>query len=71
MSTLHPREENVRRAEIAIDKAVSEIIGREKLTTAETIRVLVHTLGDRLASIAKFAIRLERHGDADKPGGVE
>jgi hypothetical protein len=41
------------------------------LTTAELFSILGGTLGDQIAGIAKYLIREERHGDQDKPGGLE
>jgi hypothetical protein len=69
MPRIHPREAMVLAAEIRLRAAVTnELHG---LTTAERLRVLAAVLGDTVGSIAKYAIREERHGDQDKPGGVE
>jgi hydrogenase maturation factor len=68
---IHHREENVRRATMALNKALIDTLTKEALTAGETIRVLMAVFGGHLDSIAKFAIRQERHGDEDKPGGLE
>ena len=58
---IHPRERVVQAAEAKLAEAL------EDLTDAEAISIL----GAHLSRIAKYAIRVERHGDAGKPGGVE
>lgn len=68
---IHPREEIVTKAEMDLHGAVLDVLKRYDLTTAESIRVLTEAFSAQLHSIAKFCIRQERHGDADKPGGFE
>jgi len=34
-------------------------------------RVVNTALGDTVGAIAKYQIRYERHGNTDKPGGLE
>lgn len=66
---IHPREEKVRIAEIEIKKAIFEAFERHDLTSAEQLRILSLVLSSEIGGIAKYAIRIERHGDADKAGG--
>ena len=68
---LHPREMPVQRASADLRQAVCDWRDRHDLTEAETLAVLTEVLGGSIGSIAKYAIREERHGDPDKPGGLE
>lgn len=71
---LHKREELVHDAEIALMDALIEWRRSEaaqKLTEWELVSLMSHELGSYISGIAKYAIRLERHGDRDKPGGAE
>ncbi len=70
LPTLHPREKNVRDAETDIRLAIHEAIKKHDLTTGEILRVVTACLSDEIGSIAKFAIRRERHRSTKKPGGV-
>jgi hypothetical protein len=65
---LHPRERIVAKAENDLRTAVAEAV--RDLTTGEELRVLAAVFGDRVGGIAKYAIRDERHGKSDKPGGL-
>ncbi len=67
MPRVHEREKLVKAAELKLGGMVADACG--DLTTAESLRVLVNVLGDGVGRIAKYAIRQERHGDTDKPGG--
>jgi hypothetical protein len=58
--TIHPREFIVDQTERAVLEATKD------LTPAEVLRIFA----DRVARIAKYAIRQERHGDTDTPGGI-
>ena len=71
LPTEHPRAKIVRSAELALSNAYFEIYKDAELTTGECVRVLTNFLSTSLGSIAKYAIRHERHGSGDKPGDVE
>ena len=66
---IHPRERLIDKAERKIDLVINEAI--QELTTSEKIQVINHVLSRRISSIMKFCIRHERHGDPEKPGGLE
>lgn len=66
---LHEREQRVRAAASELRSNVFEL-GKE-LTTGEYLRILADVFGGEIASIAKYAIREERHGDQGIPGGLE
>lgn len=68
---IHPGEERVRLAEHNIGVVVDEMISKHSLTEAETIQVVTQVMSRVLLSVAKYAIRKERHGNTDKPGGIE
>lgn len=63
---IHPRVKIVDKALRGIKESILEHI--KPLTTAETVQVVTRALSDELVSIAKYAIREERHGDASEPG---
>jgi len=65
---IHEREKLVTAAEIELRKATMK--AAEDLTQGEYLRVLVNVLAGVISSIAKYAIREERHGDPDTPGGL-
>jgi len=67
----HPRAQIVRVAETELEKAYLDIAEKHDLTTGERLRVLSNALHSGIASIAKYAIRHERHGSGDKPGDIE
>lgn len=69
---LHPREQIVghARADLA-DAVFGWRRNHTDLTQAETISMLADVLGTSITGITKYAIREERHGDPDKPGGLE
>lgn len=68
---LHPREKVVRQAEMDLLTALETVITQHKLTVGECMRVVVAVLGGHIGGIARSTIRVERHGDANKPGGIE
>lgn len=51
-------------------KATADLVKKYELTEAEQIRVVVAACQNWLGSIAKYAIREERHGNTDTPGGL-
>jgi hypothetical protein len=61
----------VNEAEMELRKAVTDIGKKHDLTEMELLRVVNTALGDTVGSIAKYHIRYERHGNTDKPGGLE
>jgi hypothetical protein len=69
---LHEREAIVRQAEIDLREKMTEFANEfaDKLTTWEYMRVVHGVLSDDIGSQIKYAIRDERHGDTDKPGGL-
>lgn len=70
---IHPREQLVNEAEQKLRSAVVDAMKGEpfdSLTGAEYIAVINRVFSGQLASYTKFAIRQERHGDTDKPGGI-
>lgn len=64
---IHPREELVKKAELKIQEVFLEVT--EGLTTGEVLRVCASVFGSQVGTIAKYAIRRERHGNSDRPGG--
>lgn len=67
---MHPRETVVREAEREIDAAILEVIQKHKLTTGEILQVINNCFSREIGLIARQAIRHERHGHGDKPGGT-
>lgn len=65
---IHPREALVREAENKIRLVYVEAL--KGLTTCEAISVVNHMAFTEIGGMMKFAIREERHGDTDKPGGL-
>lgn len=68
---LHPREEVVSRARVDLMEKLLDWRRGHDLTTAELFSILGGTLGGEITGIAKYLIREERHGDQDRPGGLE
>ena len=72
---IHPREQNTNLIQSKIVQAIYEAVEAAEeemdfeLTRGETIRVLSGAFHEILGSWAKYMIRDERHGDANKPGG--
>lgn len=69
MPKIHHREMLVRDAELKIHIVLSE--ATKGLTSAEVVRVVTSATSTFLLSFTKYLIREERHGDTDKPGGLE
>ncbi len=67
---IHPREERVRKAENELRELLCSITEKHELTEAEKLRVINAIASDWIAGVAKYAIREERHGDANTPGGL-
>lgn len=69
---LHPREVIVTEAEIDLRTAISEWAKKHpELTSAEYFKVLLGVSNDNAQSLLKYEIRSERHGNTNKPGGLE
>jgi hypothetical protein len=67
---LHPREDLIDQAESILIKAISDF-NKIGLTNAECISVIADVLGTAITTRTKYMIRRERHGDGNKPGGLE
>jgi hypothetical protein len=65
---IHPRETLVRTAKLMVSSAV--LTHTAELTEAERLFVVNAVCSDWIAGVAKIAIREERHGNADTPGGL-
>ncbi len=69
---LHAREQIVTAAEIDLRTAISEWSKKHtKLTSAEYLKVLLGVTHDQAQSLLKIEIRIDRHGNAETPGGLE
>ncbi len=67
---IHPREERCRKAARDIAEAISLALRENDLTDVEAVQAVNAACSDYIASFAKYAIRYERHGDPNKPGGL-
>lgn len=67
----HERASTVRKAESDLAMQWLKTVEKYDLTTGEQLRVLSNVLSGLIGSIAKYAIRHERHGRGDKPGDLE
>ena len=67
---LHVREKNVIEAANALRTALNKIIEKHDLTTGEELRVVNEVFSGHIGNVAKYAIRRERHGKKNKPGGT-
>lgn len=66
----HPREKVVRKASIEARVAVDEILRKHGITDGEETRVILAIVNDFIGGMARHMIRMERHGNADEPGGL-
>jgi len=64
---LHPREAIVRQARSELCDQIGHVDSKFGLTHSEMISIL----SEAILSYTKYAIRIERHGDASVPGGIE
>jgi len=71
MPKLHEREALVRAAERVLRGALIEIATKHELTQMEYIQLCQNVLGGEILTTCKYAIRMERHGNTDTPGGFE
>jgi hypothetical protein len=67
---LHPREQLVMKERHKLERALLDFMESD-VTDAEYISVLSDVFGTAIATRAKYMIRRERHGNTDKPGGLE
>jgi hypothetical protein len=68
----HAREQILAMAEIDLREAIFEWAkNHQALTSAEYLKVLLGVCHDQVQSLLKIEIRIERHGDANEPGGAE
>lgn len=63
MSDLHPRYRIVKKAELALAGFMIKLEKDHGLTYVETVRILTTAL----AEATRYALREERHGDAETP----
>lgn len=68
---IHPREEPTHKAELELRVALADIVEKHALTEGEALSIVNAALSGWVGTVAKFAIRHERHGDPNKPGGLE
>jgi hypothetical protein len=69
MPKQHPREVLVQEAELNLREAILKVT--KDLTEAESLRVVNSVMSSHIGSVAKYAIREERHGNTETPGGWE
>lgn len=70
MPKLHEREKVTRSAKKLLLEALDGV-DKLELTEWEYIQVCQEVLGGVIQNMCRHGIRLERHGDADTPGGFE
>ncbi len=68
---IHPRETNCNKARSDITSAILKAVETYELTEAEQLRVVNAACSEWIGGIAKYAIRQERHGNTETPGGWE
>jgi hypothetical protein len=72
MPRLHARERVVTDARLELTEAVIDWRRKhDDLTWGELFSIVGEVLGGQVTGLAKYLIREERHGDQDKPGGIE
>lgn len=67
---MHPREQVAKEVSLKLSKHLCDTMLDSDLTYGEQLRVLEEVYGNWIASIAKYMIREERHGDPNKCGGL-
>ena len=67
---MHEREMVVKEVQLKLSKHLCDTMIDSDLTYGEQLRVLTEVYGNWIASIAKYMIREERHGDTTKCGGL-
>lgn len=71
MPRRHPRESEVDLAEYEIRAAINTVLDAHELTTWEVVRVVGSACNSVLQGAARMGIRLERHGNYEKEGGLQ
>jgi hypothetical protein len=69
---IHEREAIVETAKRKLESAVIDVVSSDEfkeLTSAEYTKVINLVLSDRIASLMRHLIRIERHGNSEEPGG--
>lgn len=67
----HPREQLVSKVRVDLEGAMLEVLEKhEGLTVNETIQAISHVSNSLIGHITKMEIRMERHGDYEKSGGL-
>ena len=67
---IHPRERLIDEAEAHLEEALRHLRSMD-LTHDEFISVVTQIMSRAILSTTKYAIRRERHGNTDQPGGLE
>ncbi len=67
MPRIHEREKLINNSESGLRLAVVECT--KGLTEAEAISVVTNVLSGEILGRMKYAIRMERHGNTETPGG--
>lgn len=68
---IHRREKLVTEASGKLREAIYDLGLENTLTMAEHLQVLTSVFNETVLGVLKYAIRKERHGNIDKPGGWE
>lgn len=68
---MHPRQKIMHDAQRDLQKQVYEWLQRHDLTTIEELHIINYVLSNTIGGTLKYALREERHGDTDTPGGIE
>jgi hypothetical protein len=68
---IHEREFIVKQVENTLLASFSELERKHALTTGESLRVANYVFSEIVGGFARIMIRIERHGDADRHGGLE
>lgn len=71
---VHKREKIVNDAEVKLLHLVIDWLDSDEanaLTEWEGVQVMSSVFNEQISNLAKYAIRKERHGHEDKPGGLE
>ena len=66
---MHPREKQIDEAERVLSKAILKL-HKMDLTHNEFISVVTQVMSTTVLTTTKYAIRRERHGDPEQPGGL-
>lgn len=70
---LHPKEIVCSRAEDELFQTITtwrRKWRKDGLTSTEELQIIQNVLSSQVGQALKYAIRMERHGTTDKPGGV-